>query len=114
VHDQTMYGQFLSYGRRVRRIRTLDAQRERRIFYVLFAVSSGRKVGARMKYIFSREIRAAEGVVLIEVEAPTEAEAMKLAGNDNSGRLIFDRVQITKLSDPVFIGLSVAPRIGNA
>lgn len=66
-----------------------------------------------MKYVFSKAILAAEGVVVIEVEAPDAQSAIEKAKSDNAGQWVFDQVKVTKFGDPVFLGPSLGKKPGN-
>ncbi len=67
-----------------------------------------------MRYLFSKAILAAEGIVVIEIEADNQVEAEKAAKQEGNGKWVFDQVQVTKLSDPVFLGMGRGVKAGNA
>ena len=58
-----------------------------------------------MKYLFSLPILAAEGRVIVSVEAPNETEARKNV--EKSGNpTVYDEILVTKFGEPAFLGLA--------
>jgi hypothetical protein len=60
----------------------------------------------KYKYLFALQVQAVDGAVIFEVEAENEALAI-LAAKAGQGAFKYDNVKITKLGDPVLLGVAV-------